>query len=125
MLLQAGGCMQPFSAIFGVLRGLVAEDRRVVVQETGVVVLHVLRSHDERGPPLRQLLVTLVVGAGVELPQRAGPETAGPEITLLLLPLARRVVAIGEEAAANELGHRARSIGVDERFETGGGAVGA
>src|SRR5580698_7069733 len=123
MLLQAGGGMQPFGAVLGILGRLVAEDRRIIIEEAGVVVLHVFGSHDERGPSLRQLFVVLVVRAGVELPQGAGPETAGPEITFLLLPLAGGIVAIGEKPAAHELGYRARSIGIDERFETGGGAI--
>jgi hypothetical protein len=123
-LLQPGGGAQAAGAVFRVVRGFVGGHRRVVVQEAGVVILLVLVAQQTAGPQLGPLLVAVVLGIGVELPEFAGPEAAGPEVALLRVPLPGVGVAFGEEAESGALGVGCGVARGDHGLEALRGAVG-
>ena len=99
-LLQALCRAQSAFTILRVFRLTIGEDRRVVVEKTCVVVLDRLFAEQARVPQFGPASEAFVLCLRVEQPQFADPEIARPEKSLLLLPLARTVVALRKEAEA-------------------------
>src|SRR5690242_542957 len=78
-------------------RQVISQRRRVVVQESRVVILLPFLPEQLGSPQLRPPPVFFVVGRFVHSPQLGYPEASRPEISVLLFPFAGRVVRFCEE----------------------------
>src|SRR5713226_1482991 len=81
-----------------VVRQIVSKRPGVVVQKSCVVILLQLLPDKLRTPQLRPFAVLLFVSGAVQLPKFPDPEASSPVVSVLLLPVSRLVVALGEKS---------------------------
>src|SRR5207253_9460061 len=99
-LLQTLGRTESAFPILRVSSLPVTKDRRVIIEETSVVILGHFFAEQARVPKLSPAAKAFLFGLAVKLPKFAHPEVSGPEIAFLRFPLAGLIVAFSEEAFA-------------------------
>src|SRR5437867_5010224 len=97
---QARRRAQSTITILDILRLTITEDRRVIIEETGVMILGHLFSKETCVPKLGPTTKTFIFGFAVKLPKCSDPEAPGPKKAFLRFPFAGLIVAFREEAFA-------------------------